>query len=214
MKARSLFKLRAATPSSSIRHVGHLALWFVIGCGGSQGRKASVTPDAMPRGGTFSGVWFSPQYGRMDLIQSGKVVIGEYEKDERIGRIEGKAVGNVMRFSWIERREMIGGLPQETRGRGYFKYLQDAEPDPKLVGEWGHDLDEVGGGPWNAVKSRKLKPQLSHASTSSTEGASSPNSAGSESQNEPARTDPPRNTPSAGQAPEKKERDALDLSDL
>ncbi len=114
----------------------------------------------MPSNGTFTGVWFSPQYGRMDLMQQGASVVGEYTKDERHGRLQGYAKGDVLRFEWHERREMIVGRPIETRGRGYFRYVVDADGDHKLVGEWGHDDDEIGGGPWNGVKSKKLKPKL------------------------------------------------------
>jgi len=130
------------------------------GCGGSQGARANVSGQPMPRGGTFTGVYFSPQYGRMEMVQSGRSVIGEYSKDDRSGRLEGYAVGNLLRFEWTEKRELISERPTVTKGKGYFRYLEDADGDHKLVGEWGHELDELGGGPWNAVKSKRLKPKM------------------------------------------------------
>ena len=91
----------------------------LAGCGGG---GVSIAEGPMPSGGSFTGVWHSPQYGRMQMVQTGSSVIGEYEKDERTGRIQGTARGNVMRFEWSEEREMVAGVPLRTRGRGYFRY--------------------------------------------------------------------------------------------
>jgi len=143
---------------------------LLVACGGSQGVAANVDEGPMPSGGSFTGVWFSPQYGRMDMVQNGSSVIGRYVKDERKGDIQGTVEGNVLRFEWRERRELVSGRPTITRGRGYFRYAIDANGEHKIVGEWGHDDDEVGGGPWNAVKSRRLQPNLSN--TSEEEGSS------------------------------------------
>ncbi|QQR91872.1 MAG: hypothetical protein IPJ88_09325 [Myxococcales bacterium] len=131
---------------------------LLVACGGG---SANIKSGPMPKGGSFEGVWFSPQYGRLDLRQTGQIVIGEYTKDERLGRIQGRVAGNVLRFQWTEKRELIQGMPRETQGRGYFVYLIDTDGDHKLQGEWGHDSEEKGGGPWNAVKSMKLHPRLS-----------------------------------------------------
>src|SRR5262245_57910055 len=86
-------------------------------CGGAG--PARISPRAMPAGGTYTGVWFSPQYGEMHLVQNGATVIGRYEKDERSGRIQGSVHGDLMRFEWSERREIIVGRPMTTRGHGY-----------------------------------------------------------------------------------------------
>jgi hypothetical protein len=115
----------------------------------------------MPTGGTFSGVWFSPQYGEMHMVQTGNAVVGEYRKDERAGRIQGTANGNLMRFEWTERRELVGGLPQTTRGRGYFHYGIDDAGKHNLIGEWGIDDADSGGGAWNAYKLNRRNPELS-----------------------------------------------------
>src|SRR5262245_38052897 len=55
----------------------------VQGCGGAA--KHSIRVGPMPAGGTFTGVWFSPQYGEMHIEQSGATAIGRYTKDERQG---------------------------------------------------------------------------------------------------------------------------------
>src|SRR5688500_6389734 len=111
---------------------------FALGCGGSQ--RAALTIHPMPPGGTFSGVWFSPQYGELHMIENGATVIGRYAKDERLGRIQGSVDGDVMRFEWTETRELIVGRPTKTKGHGYFRIVKDTVEDTwKILGEWGHD---------------------------------------------------------------------------
>jgi len=159
---------------------------MVLGCGG--GDLADVSPGPMPQGGSFTGVWFSPQYGEMHMIQNGGSVIGEYTKDERRGRIQGTVEGDVLRFEWDERRELVQGLPSTTRGRGYFRYAIGQDGHHNVLGEWGHDDAEVGGGPWNAVKSRRRQPRLS---TDTSGGSSESSSSGSESDSLEEESSPP-----------------------
>ncbi|AKF07767.1 hypothetical protein [Sandaracinus amylolyticus] len=124
------------------------------GCGGG-GRRANVSPGPMPEGGTFTGIWHSPQYGEMHFSQTGTQVVGCYTKDERRGRVQGTVQGNLMRFEWSERRELVSGRPVTTRGHGYFQYRVGDDGDSYATGEWGHDADETGGGEWNAVRDRR-----------------------------------------------------------
>lgn len=146
--------------------------WFVIvaGCGAAGGR-ADVSPGVMPEGGSFGGVWNSPQYGRMDMVQTGATIVGEYTKNERSGRLEGTVQGDLMRFTWSERRELVAGVPRLNRGHGYFRLVKDAEGF-KLIGEWGHDDNETGGGPWNAIHTRWV-PHLSGGSGGTSSGGES-----------------------------------------
>ncbi|HEY6878208.1 MAG TPA: hypothetical protein VI299_09315 [Polyangiales bacterium] len=130
-----------------------------LGCGASGPPR--IVAKSMPQGGTFTGVWHSPQYGEMHMRQNGSAVLGRYTKDERNGRIQGSVQGDLMRFEWTEKRELIAGRAVTTKGHGYFRILHDeAEGTWKLLGEWGHDASERGGGPWNAIKSPKAKVML------------------------------------------------------
>jgi hypothetical protein len=146
---------------------------FVASCGGAQ--HARVSAGSMPPGGSFTGVWFSPQYGEMHMVENGATVIGRYTKDERTGRIQGSVEGDLMRFEWTENRELIVGRPVKTKGHGYFRIINDtAEGTWKLIGEWGNDDAETGGGQWNAVKSKSRKPDVDgNAGASSSEGSKS-----------------------------------------
>jgi len=141
----------------------------VMGCGGGSGVNVAEGP--MPDGGSFTGVWHSPQYGEMHMVQTGQQVVGNYTKDERTGRIQGTVRGNVMRFEWSEQREMVSGVPQTTRGRGYFRYAVGDDGDHYIQGEWGHDDNMAGGGPWNAVRDRRAQPEVNPRSDEETAGS-------------------------------------------
>ena len=147
-----------------------IALWtLAIGCGGSS--LPEVTAGPMPDNGNFTGVYFSPQYGEMHLVQNGNAVIGKFSKDERSGKLQGEADGNLMRFEWTEYKAMVSNRPQETRGHGYFKYMVDASNgDHVLKGRWGLDEDNQGGGEWNAFKSRTRQPELESLGGGDTSG--------------------------------------------
>lgn len=136
-----------------------LGLGGLAGCGGSGG-SANVDIGPMPDGGNFTGVWHSPQYGEMHMVQTGSAVVGRYQKDERRGRIQGTVQGDVLRFEWTENREMVAGVPQTTRGRGYFKYTVDESGTHNILGEWGIDDSETGGGAWNAYKMQNRDPEI------------------------------------------------------
>ncbi len=134
------------------------------GCGGGGG-SANIDVGPMPEGGSYTGVWHSPQYGEMHMVQTGSAVVGRYQKDERQGRIQGTVQGDVLRFEWTEARQMVAGVPQTTRGRGYFRYTIDQSDTHNILGEWGIDDSETGGGPWNAYKLKNRRPEVEPAST-------------------------------------------------
>jgi hypothetical protein len=143
--------------------------WLVIGCGG--GSTANIDPGTMPESGTYTGVYFSPQYGEMHLVQNGTAVVGKYKKDERSGKIQGEAEGDVLRFEWTEYKAMVSNRPQETRGHGYFRYMIDASNgDHILKGRWGLNDENDTGGEWNAYKSRTREPDLDSVDGEPTSG--------------------------------------------
>ena len=151
-------------------------------CGGG---GPSLVAKSMPAGGNFTGVYFSPQYGEMNLIQNGSAVVGEYKQEMRSGKIQGEVSGDLLKFEWTEKKAMVSNRAQEARGHGYFRYVIDsANGDHVLKGEWGLGDSTTGGGPWNGYKAKNKEPHLSHESsggdsTSSDEGDSSESSGSS-----------------------------------
>jgi hypothetical protein len=157
---------------------------MAIAIGGCAASNAAIKSGPMPSDGSFTGVYFSPQYGEMHVVQNGNAVVGKYTKDERAGRIQGEADGDVMRFEWTESKSMVSNRPQESRGHGYFRYMIDASNgDHVLKGRWGLGDDDSNGGEWNAYKSRTRQPELDQP------GSSPPNSAGDEDTSDSAADD-------------------------
>lgn len=149
------------------------ALLGLSACGGGQ-EGPSITPGNLPTGGNWTGVFHSPQYGRMDMIATGPRVLGEFTRDERSGRIEGTVTGDVMRFRWYERRERIGGRPENVQGGGYFRYVigpatltnGDECPDGThcLSGEWWLGHNDGDRATWTAQRGGG-RPRLSSESS-------------------------------------------------
>ena len=137
-------------------------LWAACGSGGS----ASITAKSMPAGGNYTGVYFSPQYGEMNMVQNGNSVVGEYKQEMRSGKIQGEVTGDLLRFEWVEKKAMVSNRAQESRGHGYFRYEVDpSNGDHILKGEWGLGDSDTGGGPWNAYKAKGKEPHLSSESS-------------------------------------------------
>ena len=134
-----------------------LAVLFLTACGGSGTTNLQV--GTMPDGGSFQGVYFSPQYGEMHMVQNGNAVVGKFKKDERTGNIQGEVEGDVMRFEWVEYKAMVSNRPTESRGHGYFRYMIDPSSGDHVVkGRWGLGEDDTLGGEWNAYKSKTREP--------------------------------------------------------
>jgi hypothetical protein len=131
---------------------------FVWACGGA---APGLRAGSMPDGGSFTGVWFSPQYGEMHMEQNGATVIGKFSKEEKKGRIQGTVDGDLLRFEWTQQRELIVGRASESKGHGYFRVSMDAAENAwKIDGRWGVDDSETNGGPWTAIRARNRRPDL------------------------------------------------------
>ena len=148
---------------SVLRSLGFcMMLASAIACGGG---GQSITPGKMPENGTYTGVFYSTQYGEMHMVQDGSTVHGRYELDERSGTIQGEVDGDVLNFEWVENKAMVSNRPTETRGHGYFRYMIDkSNGDHVLKGRWGLGDDNYNGGEWNAYKMKNREPDLGSSS--------------------------------------------------
>jgi len=134
----------------------------MVACGA---KPPEIVAGKMPEGGSFTGVYHSPQYGEMNMVQNGNAVIGEYKQEMRSGKIQGEVQGDLLKFEWVEYKAMVSNRAQETVGHGYFRYIVDpANGDHILKGEWGLGDSMLGGGPWNAYKAKGKEPHLSQSS--------------------------------------------------
>ena len=135
-------------------------------CGGakSKPKMAAVKPGNMPSGASWDGVYFSPLWGNLHIVADGNSVKGRWRRPDGSawGEMTGKITGNVLRFEWVEHKIGMVGPASITKGRGYFRYVRPEgdNVDDKLIGEWGFEDAEIGGGEWDCVKQRNKKPDL------------------------------------------------------
>ena len=150
-----------------LKNAIRFVLPLLVACGGG---SANLRAGEMPQGGSYHGVWQSPQYGNMHLCVTGSHVVGDFQKDERAGTIQGTIQGDILRFQWEEQKEMVVGRPSVSRGRGWFRLKIGQDTDQYFEGEWGHDDAETGGGPWNGVRMRRGSPDRCNNPSRSTGG--------------------------------------------
>ena len=138
---------------------------LALGCSGSgtTGKTANVKSGPMPDGASWTGVYYSPLYGWLHLVEDGNLVNGKWlrPRRDRWGQLQGNVEGNLLRFDWKE-YEIGLVTPNATKsGKGYLVYSrpEGENVDDKVEGELGKGLDEVGM-PWDGVKQRNVKPDL------------------------------------------------------
>ena len=135
-------------------------------CGGAstdRPKTASVKPDNMPEGGSWTGVFYDAQFGMLHLVHHGSNVTGRWKRPNGAawGELNGPVVGNVAHFEWTEHKVGLVGPSSITKGKGYFVYVhpEGENVDDELRGEWGLGANETGS-PWNCVKQRNVTPEI------------------------------------------------------
>ena len=94
-------------------------------CGGAstdRPKTASVKPDNMPEGGSWTGVFYDAQFGMLHLVHHGSNVTGRWKRPNGAawGELNGPVVGNVAHFEWTEHKVGLVGPSSITKGKGYF----------------------------------------------------------------------------------------------
>jgi hypothetical protein len=133
-------------------------------CGRAKPAKtAKVESGPMPADAEWSGVYYSPAFGTLHLVQEGNLVNGRWQRPTKgkWGELQGNANGNLLRFDWKEYTTGLVGPNSTKSGKGYFQYSRPSgdNVDDLIAGQVGRDEDEVGT-PWDAVKQRNVKPDL------------------------------------------------------
>jgi hypothetical protein len=156
--------MEAQTMLSRVAAILLLCL-VALGCGGGQatGKTANVKAGTMPADSEWSGVYYSPLYGYLHLVQEGNLVNGRWQRPRKgeWGKLQGNAEGNLLRFDWEEYVDGLVGPNSKKTGKGYFVYSrpEGENVDDQIKGEVGRGLDEVGID-WEAIKQRNVKPDL------------------------------------------------------
>ena len=168
-----------------------LALCFVapltvVGCG-KPPENPNLRPGEMPIGSEWQGVYYSPTYGNLHLVEDGDNIAGKWRTTggEAWGELNGKATGNLLRYEWTEHKIGLVGPSATSKGKGYFKYSKPDNGDPdEIHGEWGLNESETGN-PWTAVKQRNVKPNPESVMPDEVEGHISGGDWDNESGSEP-----------------------------
>ena len=149
-----------------------------IGCGGGGPKSPILKPGEMPEGAVWKGVYFSPIYGNLHLVESGGEIKGAWRTvaGDSWGELTGKAEGNLLRYEWVEHRIGMVGPSADRTGRGYFKYSRkrtETTKDPdQIEGEWGLG-DSESGNAWKATLQTNLEPDPKSVKPDEVESAGS-----------------------------------------
>lgn len=153
-----------------------LALCFVapvvvVGCQ-KQAENPNLRAGEMPVGAEWKGVYFSPTYGNLHLIEDGDGITGRWRTagGEAWGELTGKVKGDLLRYEWTEHKIGLVGPSSTSTGHGYFKYFRPENGDSdEIRGEWGlHDTET--GNPWTATKQRNVQPNPASVMPDEVEG--------------------------------------------
>jgi hypothetical protein len=142
---------------------------LLVACGGPPPNQATVKPDNMPEGETWTGVYFHPVYGYLHMVQTDNDVVGKWKRADQSawGELSGVATGNVIHFTWKEHKYGLVGPAAESRGKGYFVYKMGAEKIAELDGQFGIGSDETGAD-WHNIKQVRMKPDMNSIKGDST----------------------------------------------
>jgi hypothetical protein len=138
---------------------------LAAGCGGAGGnaKVAHVQPGDMPSGASWTGVYYSPLFGYLHVVQDGNKLHAKWIRPvkDRWGELNGEVTGDLVHFEWTEHVIGVVGPHSAKTGKGYSKYKRPAgdNVDDTIAGEIGENQDEVGL-PWDAIKQRNMKPDL------------------------------------------------------
>lgn len=160
-------KVRALLPSLAVVAVSAL----LTGCpsggsnpGGPNWPTASkIKPQSLPGNATWHGVWFinTPgTRGTMHILLSGDDKFhGCWMAEDKHARATfvGTYKDNVAMFDWTQKRVGFAGAPD--RVTAYLVMSVDNEGRYKVKGEYGENLNDDSGSPWEGVKQKNAEPK-------------------------------------------------------
>ena len=139
---------------------------LALSCSGGQTSRGNTRFDRepLPRGATWAGIWFT-NWGQMSVSTQGSSVVGEFCDDEqqRYGRVEGTAAGNVMSLHWISHDTRMSGRERVTEGSAIvqFRVQQQGEHESHhFAGTWGFAESNADGGPLTGERSRQFSQRF------------------------------------------------------
>lgn len=155
MLSRNIYKLSILVGLS-------LATLGTVGCSKPPEVKTAdhIKGGAMPEGGDWQGVYFDQVFGFLHITVSGNAAQGAWRNNagDKWGELFGEVDGNVLKYSWTERKIGVVGPAAKSEGKGYFVYSIPTPGEPHMIkGEWGLGENEAGH-TWEALKQMNMEP--------------------------------------------------------
>lgn len=122
-----------------------------------------IKPQPLPTGASWIGVFFinTPgTRGTMHILSSGDDKIHGCwlaEDKHAVAKFIGTIKENVAMFDWTQKRVGFAGAPD--RVTAYLVMTPDAEGKHKVKGEYGENLSNDGGSPWEGVRQKNAEPK-------------------------------------------------------
>ena len=138
----------------------------------SEVKHANVKAGEMPAGGEWAGVYFSQLYGYLHIVAGGNAANGAWRTTagDSYGELHGEIDGDLLRYTWVERRIGAVGADANRKGNGYFKYTIPKEGEAhEIIGEWGLGESDAGNA-WKAVKQKNMQPNPASVKPDEIEG--------------------------------------------
>ncbi len=138
---------------------------FVLGCGPGKtpAKVAKVKAGSMPDGTDWTGVYYSPLFGELHMVQEGNLINGKWVRPRKTywGKLQGNVDGNLLKFDWEEYNDGLVGPNSKKSGKGYFVYTRPPgdNVDDIIEGQVGRGDDELGV-EWKAIKQRNVEAKL------------------------------------------------------
>lgn len=135
-----------------------IALGLLAGCQAANPPATASTKQATES--DWQGIYQGPYHTFLRIQARGSHAQGTWvAAGNRTGEFTGELDGNVLRYTWTERRS-----PEESwSGRGYFVYTIPADGgSPEISGEWGLGARDFGNQAF-AVKRTDLPPNATGA---------------------------------------------------
>lgn len=157
MLTRKLYRIAVLLSLSLV------ALFSLSACGGNKPEVKTadhIQGGTMPEGGEWEGVYYDQLYGFLHLTVSGNAAQGAWRTTagDKWGEMYGEIDGDVLKYTWTERKIGVVGPAAKSEGKGYFKYTIPKPGEPHVItGEWGLNENEVGH-KWEALKQMNMEP--------------------------------------------------------
>jgi hypothetical protein len=138
----------------------------------SEVKHANVKAGEMPAGGDWAGVYYSQLYGYLHIVAGGNAVNGAWRTTagDSYGELHGEVDGDLLRYTWVERRIGAVGADANRKGNGYFRYAIPKEGEAhEIIGEWGLGESDAGNA-WKAVKQKNMQPNPASVKPDEIEG--------------------------------------------